>query len=82
MLLVPISYHVVLQSAVAGRGLRPCLDIRVIDLLKFAKRISCWFRNFHYFRIPAYLKGGELHLQPPTPFTHLKRRRTLSNITK
>jgi hypothetical protein len=30
-----------------------------------AKRIARGFRNFHYFRLAAYLKAGGLNLQTP-----------------
>ena len=33
-------------------------------LLQLAKRIA---RNFHYFRLAAYLKSGGLILQTPRP---------------
>ena len=37
-------------------------------LLQMAKRIARGFRNFHYFRLAAYLKASRLHLQPhPLP---------------
>lgn len=34
-------------------------------LLQLAKRIARGFRNFHYFRLAAYLKAGGLNLQAP-----------------
>jgi transposase len=34
-------------------------------LLQLAKRIARGFRNFHYFRLAAYLKAGGLNLQTP-----------------
>ena len=34
-------------------------------LLQPAKRIARGFRNFHYFRLAAYLKAGGLNLQAP-----------------
>ena len=34
-------------------------------LLQLAKRIAHGFRNFHYFRLAAYLKAGRLNLQTP-----------------
>ena len=39
----------------------------VNGLLQMAKRIARGFRNFHYFRIAAYLKAGRLNLQIPHP---------------
>src|SRR6478735_8442981 len=36
-------------------------------LLQMAKRIARGFRNFHYFRLAAYLKASLLHLQLPHP---------------
>lgn len=35
----------------------------VNGLLQLAKRIARGFRNFHYFRLAAYLKAGGLNLQ-------------------
>jgi transposase len=37
----------------------------VNGLLQLAKRIARGFRNFHYFRLAAYLKAGGLNLQAP-----------------
>jgi hypothetical protein len=37
----------------------------VNGLLQMAKRIARGFRNFHYFRIAAYLKAARLNLQIP-----------------
>lgn len=34
-------------------------------LLQLGKRIECGFRNFHYFRLAAYLKAGGLNFQTP-----------------
>jgi hypothetical protein len=39
----------------------------VNSLLQMAKRIARGFRNFHYFRIAAYLKASRLNLQIPHP---------------
>ncbi len=39
----------------------------VNGLLQMAKRIARGFRNFHYFRIAAYLKASRLNLQIPHP---------------
>ena len=39
----------------------------VNSLLQMAKRIARGFRNFHYFRIAAYLKASRLNLQVPHP---------------
>jgi transposase len=39
----------------------------VNGLLQLAKRIARGFRNFHYFRLAAYLKGGGLNLHTPRP---------------
>ena len=39
----------------------------VNGLLQMAKRIARGFRNFHYFRIAAYLKASRLKLQIPHP---------------
>ena len=39
----------------------------VNGLLQMAKRIARGFRNFHYFRIAAYLKAARLNLQIPHP---------------
>ena len=39
----------------------------VNGLLQMAKRIARGFRNFHYFRIAAYLKASRLNLQVPHP---------------
>jgi transposase len=36
-------------------------------LLQMAKRIARGFRNFHYFRIAAYLKASRLNLDVPHP---------------
>ena len=36
-------------------------------LLQMAKRIARGFRNFHYFRIAAYLKASRLNLEVPHP---------------
>lgn len=37
----------------------------VNSLLQLAKRMARGFRNFHYFRIAAYLKAGRLNLDIP-----------------
>jgi transposase len=37
----------------------------VNGLLQLAKRIARSFRNFHYFRLAAYLKAGGLNVQTP-----------------
>lgn len=37
----------------------------VNGVLQLAKRTARGFRNFHYFRIMAYLKAGHLHLDIP-----------------
>ncbi len=37
----------------------------VNGLLQLAKRIARGFRNFHYFRLAAYLKAGGLNLHAP-----------------
>jgi transposase len=34
-------------------------------VLQLAKRIARGFRNFHYFRLAAYLKAGKLNLETP-----------------
>ena len=39
----------------------------VNGLLQMTKRIARGFRNFHYFRIAAYLKASRLNLQVPHP---------------
>jgi transposase len=39
----------------------------VNGLLQMAKRMARGFRNFHYFRIAAYLKASQLNLQIPHP---------------
>lgn len=56
-------------------GILAYLDTRLTNaaieavngLLQMAKRIARGFRNFHYFRIAAYLKAGRLNLQIPQP---------------
>ena len=35
------------------------------DSLQLGKRITRGFRNFHYFRLTAYLKAGGLNIQAP-----------------
>ena len=37
----------------------------VNGILQLAKRMARGFRNFHYFRITAYLKAGGLQLDIP-----------------
>ena len=37
----------------------------VNGLLQLAKRIARGFRNFHYFRLAAYLTAGGINLQTP-----------------
>jgi transposase len=37
----------------------------VNGLLQLAKRLARGFRNFHYFRLAAYLEDGGLYLQAP-----------------
>ena len=37
----------------------------VNGILQLAKRMARGFRNFHYFRIMAYLKAGRLQLDVP-----------------
>jgi transposase len=39
----------------------------VNSLLQMAKRIARGFRNFHYFRLAAYLKASRLNLHVPYP---------------
>lgn len=39
----------------------------VNGLLQTAKRIARGFRNFHYFRLAAYLKASRLNIQLPSP---------------
>lgn len=39
----------------------------VNGLLQLAKRIAKGFRNFHYFRLAAYLKAGNLDIHVPHP---------------
>lgn len=39
----------------------------VNGLLQMAKRIARGFRNFHYFRLAAYLKASRLNLRLPHP---------------
>jgi len=39
----------------------------VNGLLQLAKRIAKGFRNFHYFRLAAYLKAGNLNIHVPHP---------------
>ena len=36
-------------------------------ILQMAERIARGFRNFHYFRIAAYLKASRLNLEVPYP---------------
>jgi transposase len=37
--------------------------VAINALLQLAKRIARGFPHFHYFRLPAYLKAGELNLR-------------------
>jgi transposase len=37
----------------------------VNGVLQKAKRMACGFRNFHYFRLAAYLKAGHLNIVEP-----------------
>jgi transposase len=37
----------------------------VNGVLQKAKRMACGFRNFHYFRLAAYLKAGHLNICEP-----------------
>ena len=54
-------------------GVLPSMETRLTNgvmetingLLQLAKRIAHGFRNFHYFRLAAYLKAGRLNLQTP-----------------
>ncbi|MFA6175994.1 MAG: transposase [Phycisphaerae bacterium] len=47
----------------------------VNGILQLAKRMARGFRNFHYFRIAAYLKAGGLQLNVVHARPHSKRRR-------
>jgi transposase len=39
----------------------------VNGILQMAKRMARGFRNFHYFRLAAYLKAGRLNIEVPHP---------------
>ncbi len=64
-------------------GMLACLETGLTNatigavngLRQMAKRMARGFRNFHYFRLAAYLKASHLQIQIPQPSAHLKRRR-------
>jgi transposase len=56
----------------------------VNGLPQLTKRIARDFRNFHYFRLAAYLKAGGLNLQAPHPPYPLEtsKNQVLANVYK